>query len=122
MISPSHQRQTRDCASYDNGTESQPLSHPPFPIATNGTLDDDGLDSSSIPSHPLGIKPLGNKYFSGGGDARRSMGVLQILPDEMLMQLLEYLDQRTLRLFGYTCKFLFACCVSDDIWKTIYLE
>ncbi|KAK4145490.1 uncharacterized protein C8A04DRAFT_35759 [Dichotomopilus funicola] len=122
MIPSSHQRQTRGCASHENGNGSQPLSHPPFPMATNGTLDDDGLDSASIPSHPLGIRPLGNKYFSGGGDARRSMGVLQILPDEMLMQMLEYLDERTLRLFGYTCKFLFACCVSDDIWKTILLE
>ena len=77
---------------------------------------------SSIPSHPLGIKPLGNKYFHDGRDARVLIGTLQVLPDEMLAQLLEYLDQRSLRLLGYTCSFLFAFCTSDDLWKALFLE
>lgn len=77
---------------------------------------------SSVPTHPLGIKPLGNKYFHTGTDARVNLGDLQVLPDEMLAQLLEYLDKRTLRLLGYTCKFLYAQCSYDDLWKTIFLE
>ncbi|KAK0618152.1 Clavaminate synthase-like protein [Bombardia bombarda] len=77
---------------------------------------------SSIPSHPLGIKPLGNQYFSNGGSARDSLGTFKILPDEMLAQLLEFLDKRTLRALGYTCKFLYAHCISDDLWKSIFLE
>ncbi|KAK0733452.1 hypothetical protein B0T26DRAFT_736386 [Lasiosphaeria miniovina] len=76
----------------------------------------------SIPPHPLRIKPLGNKFFDNSNDARESLGSLQVLPDEMLMQLLEYFDKRSLRLFGYTCKFLFAHCMSDDVWKYIFLE
>ncbi|EAA29184.1 Clavaminate synthase-like protein [Neurospora crassa] len=77
---------------------------------------------SSVPTHPLGIKPLGNKYFHTGTDARVNLGDLQVLPDEMLAQLLEYLDKRTLRLLGYACKFLYAQCSYDDLWKTIFLE
>lgn len=77
---------------------------------------------SSVPTHPLGIKPLGNKYFHTGNDARVSLGDLQVLPDEMLAQLFEYLDKRTLRLLGYACKFLYAHCSYDDLWKTIFLE
>lgn len=89
---------------------------------TGEDIQDDFGSDSSVPPHPLGIKPLGNKYFSSGEDARKSMGVLQLLPDEMLMQLLEYMDKPTLRRLGYTCRFLFACCTSDDIWKAIFLE
>jgi hypothetical protein len=101
--------QSRALEEDDHG--SQPLSH-----------HDDSSLGSSVPPHPLGIKPLGNKYFSSGADARRLIGVLQALPDEMLMQLLEYVDERSLRLLGYTCKFLFACCTADDVWKTIFLQ
>ena len=86
--------------------------------------DDDASTAveSSVPTHPLGIKPLGNKYFHTGNDARVNLGYLQVLPDEMLVQLPEYLDKRTLRLLGYACKFLYAHCSSDDLWKSIFLE
>jgi hypothetical protein len=87
----------------------------------DGTVKDmDSSVGSSIPPHPLGIKPLGNKYFAGGNDARKSLGVLQLLPDEVLMQLLECLDATSLGLLSATCKFLFACCTADDIWKSIF--
>ncbi|KAK4105489.1 Clavaminate synthase-like protein [Parathielavia hyrcaniae] len=95
----------------EDGLQRQPSSH-----------QDDSSFGPSIPSHPLGIKPLGNKYFAGGTDARKSIGSLQALPDEMFMQLLEYVDGRTLRLLGYTCKYLFACCTADDVWKTGFLQ
>ncbi|KAL2161484.1 hypothetical protein VTH06DRAFT_8046 [Thermothelomyces fergusii] len=87
----------------------------------NSSEDDSAVDSS-VPPHPLGVKPLGNKYFSASTDARLSIGALQALPDEVLMQLLEYMDARTLRMLGYACKFLFACCMADDVWKTVFLE
>jgi hypothetical protein len=88
------------------------------------TKDQDSMSTRpSIPTHPLGLKPLGNKYFFSGDDARDSLkGALKILPDQVLMQLLEFLDHRTLRLLGYTCRFLFASCISDDLWKAIFLE
>jgi hypothetical protein len=40
----------------------------------------------------------------------------------MLVHLLEYLDERSLRTLGYTCRFLFAICGSDDLWKSLFLE
>lgn len=111
MQLPSHQRQTRSCAFEEDGNGAQPHdSH------------DDSRLGSSVPPHPLGIKPLGNKYFSSGKDARTSLGALRVLPDEMLMQLLEYMDKSALRLLGSTCRFLFACCAADDLWKSVFLE
>ena len=83
---------------------------------------DEANGTPTIPPHPLGIKPLGNKYLWDGPDARKCLGVLQVLPDEVIMQILEVLDPKTLRLLGYTCRFLFACCMSDDLWKAALLE
>lgn len=120
MILPHHQRPNRNVAFEEDrnaSSSSHSVSHP-----VTDSLEDSNAIASAVPLHPLGIKPLGNKYFFNGNDARNYLGNLQALPDEMLMQLFEYLDPRTLRLLGYTCKFLFACCMSDDIWKTIFLE
>lgn len=114
MLLPSHQRQNKNLALEGDGNGCQPLSCL--------MMNNDDPDDPSIPPHPLGVKPLGNKYFSEGEDARKFLGALQVLPDEMLMHLLEFLDKRALRLLGYTCRFLFACCVFDEIWKTIFLE
>ncbi|KAK3329631.1 hypothetical protein B0H66DRAFT_527013 [Apodospora peruviana] len=88
----------------------------------NNDDDDTAAVDSFIPSHPLGIKPLGNKYFSNAKDARDSLGTLQVLPDELVAQLVELLDKRSLRLLGYSCRFLYAICLSDDLWKSIFLE
>lgn len=77
---------------------------------------------SRIPSHPLGVKPLGNQYLSSAASARDSLGSFQILPDEVLAQLFEYFGQDSLRQSGYTCKFLFAFCHADDLWKALFLE
>lgn len=89
---------------------------------TSGSADYDVAAESSVPLHPLGIKPLGNLYLSAGPNARNSIGSLQALPDEMLAILVEYFDQGTVRQLGYTCKFLLAVCISDDIWKSLFLE
>ncbi len=100
-----------------NGTGSH---NPKMTTNREHTVDTSSSDSS-IPSHPLGIKPLGNQYLSDGVKARQSIGTVQVLPDEVLSQLLEYLDQRALRLLGYTCRFLYAHSVSDELWKALFL-
>lgn len=92
---------------------------------TSGMADsvsDDVAAQSPIPPHPLGVKPLGNQYFSTGRSARGSLGSLRVLPDEVLMSLLEYLDEVSLRVLGCSCKFLFAFCFSEELWKAIFLE
>lgn len=75
----------------------------------------------SVPLHPLGIKPLGNQY-TATSNARHVIGSFQILPDEILVVTLEYLDSYELRLVGLTCKFLYAFCRSEDLWKALFIE
>jgi hypothetical protein len=75
----------------------------------------------SIPLHPLGVKPSGNQY-TATSNARHAIGPFQILPDEVLAIFLEYLDSPQLRLLGSCCKFLYAFCRSEDLWKTLFIE
>ncbi|RDA93485.1 hypothetical protein CP533_2664 [Ophiocordyceps camponoti-saundersi (nom. inval.)] len=79
-------------------------------------------DGHSIPSHPLRVKPLGNLLLARGPDARAALGAWGSLPDETLMLVLEHLDQSELITLGSTCKFLYAFCHSDELWKAIYLR
>ena len=113
LLSADHHPSGGVVSARTNGTGG----HDPTPVSTS-----DLSVESSIPSHPLGIKPLGNRYLYDGPVARKSIGSLQGLPDEMLAQLLEFLDQRSVRLLGYTCRFLYAFSLSDDTWKTLFLE
>ena len=78
-------------------------------------------ESSLIPLHPLGLKPFGNQY-AAMSNARWKIGSYQVLPDEILAISLEYLDSFELRLLGSTCKFLYAFCRSDDLWKALFIE
>lgn len=80
------------------------------------------ISSDSIPVHPMGVKPLGNQYFATGPTARQSLGSLGRLPDEMILQMLEYLDTRSLKDVGFTCRFLYAFCQLDELWKALFLE
>ncbi|KAH7329311.1 hypothetical protein B0I35DRAFT_41906 [Stachybotrys elegans] len=82
----------------------------------------DHLASDSIPSHPLGLKPLGNRFLHEGPDARVAAGTWQILPDEFLMVVLESFDKSALVNLGSTCKFLFAFCRSEELWKALFLH
>lgn len=78
--------------------------------------------SNFIPTHPLGVKPLGNLYLSSSPNAKGNAGSFAILADETLMLLLEHLDSTSLANLGATCQFLFAFCNSDDLWKQLFLQ
>ncbi|KAM0252311.1 hypothetical protein ACHAQJ_007804 [Trichoderma viride] len=78
--------------------------------------------SDSIPTHPLGVKPLGNQYLAKGPNARRSIGTWASLPDEILALVLEDFDRQSLMNLGSTCKFLYAFCHSEELWKALYLR
>ena len=95
-----------------------------------GVPPSDGLDSLaleqaesfvSIPQHPLGVKPSGNQY-TASSNTRYAIGFFQMLPDEVLATVLEYLDALHLGLLGSCCKFLYAFCRSEDFWKTLFIE
>lgn len=94
-------------------------------LRASALLSDGGVVESSpesIPVHPLGVKPLGNQYFASGQPARTALGLMRCLPDEMIQQLLEYLEADSLRNLGSVCRFLFAFCRLDELWKTLFLE
>jgi hypothetical protein len=44
------------------------------------------------------------------------------LPDEVVATVLEYLDALQLDLLGSCCKFLYALCRSEDLWKALFIE
>lgn len=97
---------------------------------SGGSIADEGglvmpttrISSNSIPVHPIGVKPLGNRYLALGPSARLSLGSVDQLPDEMILQILEYLDASSLMNLGSTCRFLYAFCQLDELWKALFLE
>ncbi len=101
-----------DGSAYD----AEPVSHG----GVTPALDFDDI-AQFIPSHPLGVKPSGNEY-TAKENLRESIGTFQILPDEVLVTVLEYLDSTQLRHLGSTCKALYAFCHSDDLWKALFIE
>ena len=88
-----------------------------------GDKDDKEVEESetSIPQHPLSIKPLGNAYASDR-DLRTASGLFYWLPEETLMYILEQLDAESLVALGATCKALYAFTRADELWKAIYVS
>lgn len=81
--------------------------------------DDDGGDAT-IPHHPLGVKPSGNA-LTADWSLRPAIGTLAILPDEMIMPLLLYLEAPDLLRLGRTCKALYAFTRAEELWKTLFI-
>lgn len=73
-----------------------------------------------LPQHPLSIKPSGNAY-AAGTDLKCAAGYLCCLPDELIIQILEYLDATSL-LKVATCKALYAFSRFEDLWKSLVVE
>ena len=90
----------------------------PMAIATQSISN---YDSVAVPSHPLGIKPSGNAY-TANKNLKSAAGRFSLLPDEVLVQILEYLDAKSLREIECTCKALYAFSRLEDIWKTLCIE
>lgn len=80
-----------------------------------------GDDSVTVPSHPAGVKPAGNAY-NATRNLKSATGILVGLPDELLVQVFEYLDARSLQNIGCTCKAMYAFSRLEDIWKTLCTE
>ena len=78
-------------------------------------------DSVTVPAHPVGIKPTGNAY-NATRNLKSAAGVFVDLPDELLVQVFEYLDARSLQRIGCTCKAMYAFSRLEDLWKTLCTE
>lgn len=72
-----------------------------------------------IPGHPLGVKPSGNALLAAE-NLRHAIGTFNILPDESILMLLEYLDGPSLLNIGQTCKAFYAFTRAEDLWKALF--
>jgi hypothetical protein len=75
----------------------------------------------AVPRHPLGVRPSGNVYSAESND-RDVIGSFSILPDELILQLLEYFPGEGLLSIGMTCKAFYAFSRTDDLWKALFLQ
>ncbi|KAF7594497.1 hypothetical protein BBP40_009130 [Aspergillus hancockii] len=77
-----------------------------------------GVDE--IPGHPLGVKPSGNALLAEE-NLRAAIGIFNLLPDELILILLEFLDGPGLLRIGQTCKAFYAFTRAEDFWKTLFI-
>ncbi|KAL4882795.1 hypothetical protein BJY04DRAFT_206744 [Aspergillus karnatakaensis] len=75
----------------------------------------------AIPGHPLGVKPSGNALFASE-NLRNAVGLFNLLPDELILILLEFLECRDLLQLGQTCKALYAFTRTEDLWKAFFIR
>lgn len=74
-----------------------------------------------IPCHPLKVKPAGNAYV-GVQNIKSAAGFFSILPDELVLKILENLGSTSLLQLGSTCKALYAFSRCEELWKTLFVE
>lgn len=82
---------------------------------------DEDLGVEVIPSHPLGVKPSGNALLATS-NLRSAIGTWQLLPDELILMLLECLDGASLLAFGRTCKAFYAFTRAEELWKSLFIR
>lgn len=77
---------------------------------------------AAIHTHPLGVRPSGNRLTIAVRDVRAHMGSFSRVPDEVLHLVLEWLDMSTLLKVGSTCKALFAFASNEELWRSIFIR
>ncbi|KAB8220533.1 hypothetical protein BDV33DRAFT_93614 [Aspergillus novoparasiticus] len=80
----------------------------------------DLVGHDAIPGHPLGVKPSGNALLAQE-NLRAAIGTFNLLPDELILILLEFLDGRGLLSIGQTCKAFYAFTRAEDFWKSLFI-
>lgn len=82
-------------------------------------LQDQEDTGDTIPGHPLGVKPSGNALLATE-NLRDAIGTFSILPDELILILLEFLDGPSLLRIGRTCKAFYAFTQAEELWKGLF--
>ena len=75
----------------------------------------------AVPRHPLGIKPLGNAY-TATQNIKFATGRFSHMPDEIIIEILEWLDGHALVELGRTCRAMYAFCHHDELWRTLFIS
>lgn len=78
------------------------------------------VSEDAVPCHPLGVKPSGNGLLAKR-DLRAAIGIFQVLPDELILMLLEYLDGVSLLSIGRSCKAFYAFTRAEELWKALFI-
>ncbi|KAL8734768.1 MAG: hypothetical protein Q9181_003053 [Wetmoreana brouardii] len=77
--------------------------------------------ATTVPIHPLDIKPLGNVY-AAKTNIKAKAGLFALLPDELITQVIDWFDPITLLHLGCTCKALYAFSRQEELWKTLFIR
>eukprot|EP01064_Diplonema_japonicum_P015072 TRINITY_DN2283_c1_g1_i1.p1 TRINITY_DN2283_c1_g1~~TRINITY_DN2283_c1_g1_i1.p1 ORF type:complete len:499 (+),score=77.50 TRINITY_DN2283_c1_g1_i1:77-1498(+) len=73
-------------------------------------------------SHPYGVKPEGNMFFSGKVNCRQAgLGELRVMTDTTVGETLGYLNARDLSTVTEVSRALYAFGHADDLWKPLTL-
>ena len=83
--------------------------------------DEDSRDAElAYDAHPLGVKPGGNA-LAAQATASGKMGVFGGLPDEIILEVLQWLDGKSLLNIGASCRGLYAYTTFDQLWKDLFI-
>jgi len=77
--------------------------------------------ATSVPPHPLDIKPAGNAY-TASENIKTHCGSFARLPDELLNHILESFDADALVRLGSTCRALYAFTRLDELWRALFVR
>ncbi|KAJ4705449.1 F-box protein, partial [Melia azedarach] len=87
--------------------------------------EEEGFDlKSSAPSHTHGVQPLGNLFFNPGSVNSRNTGLgnLQILSDELVLDVLGFLDATHLGILATVSKSFYIFANHEQLWRNIVLD
>jgi Cupin-like domain/F-box-like len=88
---------------------------------TASSEEDVSRSDPQVQAHPLGVRPCGN-ILTEPAHARDNIGTFGTLPDEVILNLLEWFEDVDLLRLGTTCRAFFAFTSCDDLWKTLLLQ
>ncbi|XP_061372157.1 arginine-specific demethylase JMJ22 [Gastrolobium bilobum] len=79
---------------------------------------------SSAPSHNHGVQPLGNLYLNPGSINSRDTGLgnLHILTDELVLEILGFLDGTSLGVLATASKSFYVFTNHEPLWKNLVLD
>ncbi|KAG8526944.1 uncharacterized protein KY384_008373 [Bacidia gigantensis] len=76
-------------------------------LNADGVTIADELEDTTIATHPLGVKPLGNLYIAEK-NLKAAAGHFAVISDDLLLKILEWLDVSSLTCVSATCKALYG--------------
>lgn len=80
------------------------------------------LKSNSDP-HSHSIQPLGNLFLANQPNIRNSgLGSLQIFPDDLIIDILAFLDANSLSVLSVCSKSLYVFSTHDPLWRNLTLD